>query len=66
MPLSSFPPVASSRSASVMIARAGIVLCAARNEMIARLPLQRVYSPIAVTAWQTSPSSEFSGARACR
>jgi hypothetical protein len=45
MPLSSFPPVASSRSASVMIARAGIILCAARNEMTARLPLQRVYLP---------------------
>jgi predicted nuclease of restriction endonuclease-like (RecB) superfamily len=36
----------------------GIILCAGRNETIARLALHRVYSPIAVSTWQTTNEHE--------
>jgi predicted nuclease of restriction endonuclease-like (RecB) superfamily len=41
----------------------GIILCAGRNQTLAELALQRVYSPIAVATWQTTTEEKRIAAR---
>ncbi len=37
----------------------GIILCTERNETVAKLALHRVYSPIAVSTWQSDTRAEL-------